>query len=56
MLKLFVLAVSFSPHYKVRLFAKPDAKVGDILSEGEKTCVALAAFLTELATAANHST
>lgn len=45
-----------SPHYKVRLFAKPDAKVGDILSEGEKTCVALAAFLTELATAAHHST
>lgn len=44
-----------SPQYQVRLFAKPDAKVQDILSEGEKTCVALAAFLTELATAAHKS-
>jgi ABC-type multidrug transport system ATPase subunit len=39
----------------VRLFAKPDAKVEDILSEGERTCVALAAFLTELATAMHRS-
>lgn len=39
----------------MRLFAKPDAKVQDILSEGEKTCVALAGFLTELATAAHRS-
>jgi len=45
-----------SPQYQVRLFAKPDAKVQDILSEGEKTCVALAAFLTELATAIHKST
>jgi len=45
-----------SPQYQVRLFAKPDAKVQDILSEGEKTCVALAAFLTELATAPHQST
>lgn len=45
-----------SPEYQVRLFAKPDAKVQDILSEGEKTCVALAAFLTELATATHRST
>jgi energy-coupling factor transporter ATP-binding protein EcfA2 len=44
-----------SPHYQVRLFAKPDAKVHEILSEGEKTCVALAAFMTELATAAHRS-
>ena len=44
-----------SPQYQVRLFAKPDAKVQDILSEGEKTCVALAAFLTELATAVHKS-
>lgn len=44
-----------SPQYQVRLFAKPDAKVQDILSEGEKTCVALAAFMTELATAAHRS-
>lgn len=45
-----------SPQYQVRLFAKPDAKVQDILSEGEKTCVALASFLTELATAPHQST
>ena len=45
-----------SPEYQVRLFAKPDAKVQDILSEGERTCVALAAFLTELATATHRST
>src|SRR5437016_13105984 len=44
-----------SPQYQVRLFAKPDAKVQDILSEGEKTCVGLAAFLTELATAGHQS-
>lgn len=42
-----------SPQYKVQLFAKADAKVSSVLSEGEQTCVALAAFLTELATA-NH--
>lgn len=45
-----------SPHYQVRLFAKPDAKVGAVLSEGEQTCVALASFLTELATALHQST
>lgn len=44
-----------SPQYQVRLFSKPDAKVHEILSEGEKTCVALAAFLTELATAMHRS-
>jgi hypothetical protein len=44
-----------SPQYQVRLFAKPDAKVHDVLSEGEQTCVALAAFMTELATAAHQS-
>lgn len=44
-----------SPQYQVRLFAKPDAKVHEILSEGEKTCVALAAFMTELATAVHRS-
>ena len=44
-----------SPQYQLRLFAKPDAKIHDILSEGEKTCVAFAAFLTELATAGHHS-
>jgi hypothetical protein len=44
-----------SPQYQVRLFAKPDAKVQDILSEGERTCVALAAFMAELATEAHTS-
>jgi hypothetical protein len=44
-----------SPQYQVRLFANPDAKVHEVLSEGEKTCVALAAFLTELATAVHRS-
>ncbi len=45
-----------SPQYQIRLFVKPEVKVGIILSEGEKTCVALAAFLTELATASHCST
>jgi hypothetical protein len=44
-----------SPQYQVRLLARPDAKVPDILSEGEQTCVAIAAFLAELATAPHSS-
>jgi energy-coupling factor transporter ATP-binding protein EcfA2 len=44
-----------SPFYQVRLFANANAPVHDVLSEGEQTCVALAAFLTELATAAHQS-
>ena len=44
-----------SPEYQVRLYANPDAKVHEILSEGEKTCVALAVFMTELATATHRS-
>lgn len=44
-----------SPQYQIRLLAKPDAKVPDILSEGEQTCVAIAAFLAELATAPHRS-
>lgn len=44
-----------SPQYQIRLLAKPDAKVPDILSEGEQTCVAIAAFLAELATASHNS-
>ena len=44
-----------SPNYQVRLFANPKAKVDLVLSEGEQTCVALAAFLTELATASHKS-
>jgi len=45
-----------SPQYQIRFFAKPDAKIREILSEGEQTCVALAAFMTELATASHAST
>lgn len=45
-----------SPEYQVKLLVKPGAKVQDVLSEGEKTCVALAAFLTELTTAGHKST
>lgn len=37
------------PQYEVQLFADRDAKVHDVLSEGEQTCVALASYLTELA-------
>jgi hypothetical protein len=44
-----------SPQYQIRLFANDKAKVHSILSEGEQTCVALAAFLTELATAGHNS-
>lgn len=44
-----------SPQYQVRLYANPQTKVHTVLSEGEQTCVALAAFLTELATATHAS-
>ena len=38
------------PHFQVRLINKPSEPVGKVLSEGEHRCVALAAFLAELAT------
>ena len=44
-----------SPKYEVRFLRKPKAKVGDVLSEGEQTCVALASYLTELANASHNS-
>jgi hypothetical protein len=44
-----------SPRYQVRFFANPEAKVHNALSEGEQTCVGLAAFLTELTTASHES-
>jgi len=44
-----------SPQYEVRLYANAKAKVHDVLSEGEQTCVALAAYLTELANASHAS-
>lgn len=44
-----------SPQYEVKLYADPKAKVHDVLSEGEQTCVALASYLTELANASHTS-
>ena len=38
------------PQFRVNLIHKPDAKAGQVLSEGEHRCVALAAFLAELST------
>lgn len=43
------------PRFKVALTRKPTASVGQVLSEGEHRCVALAAFMAELATADNKS-
>ncbi|CAP44981.1 AAA family ATPase [Bordetella petrii] len=43
------------PRFKVALTRKPDAPVGQVLSEGEHRCVALAAFMAELATLGNKS-
>ena len=43
------------PYFRVSLIGKPDARVGEILSEGEHRCVALAAFLAELATTESRS-
>lgn len=44
------------PRFRVSLIRKPGARAGDILSEGEHRCVALAAFLAELATTEGRST
>ena len=43
------------PRFKVALTGKATATVGQILSEGEHRCVALAAFMAELATTENKS-
>lgn len=43
------------PRFKVALTRKPNASVGQVLSEGEHRCVALAAFMAELATTENKS-
>lgn len=43
------------PRFKVALTRKPTASVGQVLSEGEHRCVALAAFMAELATTENRS-
>jgi len=44
-----------SPQYKINLIANPKLDVSLILSEGEQTCVAIAAFLAELSTASHFS-
>lgn len=43
------------PRFKVALTRKPNAAVGQVLSEGEHRCVALAAFMAELATTDSRS-
>lgn len=43
------------PHFKVSLIENPEAPVGEVLSEGEHRCAALAAFLAELATTESRS-
>ena len=43
------------PRFKVVLVRQPRAALGEVLSEGEHRCVALAAFMAELATAGNQS-
>lgn len=43
------------PKFKIALTRKQDANVADVLSEGEHRCVALAAFLAELATTNSRS-
>jgi energy-coupling factor transporter ATP-binding protein EcfA2 len=48
-------SVQGSPRFKVALTRKPNATVGQVLSEGEHRCVALAAFMAELATTENKS-
>ena len=45
-------AVSF---FQVCFVKKPNEPVGDIFSEGEYRCIALAAFLAELVTSRLHS-
>lgn len=46
---------SGAARFRVRLVRKPNAAVGAVLSEGEHRCVALAAFLAELATSGSKS-
>jgi energy-coupling factor transporter ATP-binding protein EcfA2 len=43
------------PKFKVALTRKPDANVGEVLSEGEHRAVALAAFMAELSTTDSRS-
>ena len=43
------------PRFQVCLSEKPESNAGDVLSEGEYRCVALAVFLAELATTGSRS-
>ncbi len=45
----------FQSFFKVALVDKPDEPIGEILSEGEHRCVALASFLAELVTSKDYS-
>lgn len=44
-----------TPQFRVALINKPGAIVGDVLSEGEHRCIAIAAFIAELATTESRS-
>lgn len=44
-----------SPKYKLSLLSSPGTDLSTILSEGEQTCVAIAAFFAELATSSHKS-
>lgn len=43
------------PRFRVALTRQPSASIGQVLSEGEHRCVALAAFMAELAATQNRS-
>ena len=43
------------PRFRVCLIRRPETRAGVVLSEGEHRCVALAAFLAELATSGSRS-
>ena len=44
-----------SPQFQLKFKNSPNEKIQTILSDGEQSCVAIAAFLTELATAPHNS-
>ena len=45
-----------SPQFQIKFKNSPNEKIQTVLSDGEQSCVAIAAFLTELATAPHNST
>lgn len=44
-----------APHFRAQIVDAPDANLQRILSEGERTCVAISGFLAELAVAEHRS-